>query len=72
MTVITTVAELEEICGTAPTLASTAKDSASLTPEYRRLIDMPFPVRAGRAARRSVAPCELARSVQPSQPRADP
>ena len=39
MTEIRSVAQLEKIYGTAPALASTAKESHLLTPEYRRLVE---------------------------------
>ena len=39
MDLIETLEQLEEIYGAAPTLASTAKESGHLTPEYRRLVE---------------------------------
>lgn len=39
MTIIRTLEQLEAIYGTAPSLASTAKESGQLTPEYRRLVE---------------------------------
>ena len=39
MTDILTIEQLEEIYGTTPALASTAKEADALTPEYRRLVE---------------------------------
>ena len=50
MTDILTVEKLESIYGAEPALASSAKESTALTPEYRRLVEAsPFlaPATAG-------------------------
>lgn len=39
MSFVKTIEQLEDIYGVEPTLASTAKESGHLTPEYRRLVE---------------------------------